>query len=66
MLTQRFNFGIGRKGHVSYMEALDRVEGVELIDKTMMRAFFPDGTMRSERFALFTKSVMVTRPYTNN
>lgn len=66
MLTQRFNFGMGRKGHIPYMEALDRVEGVELIDKTMMKALFPDGTMQLERFALFTKSVMMSRPYTNN
>ena len=36
-----------------------------MIDKTMMKALFPDGTMQLERYALFTKSVMMSRPYTN-
>lgn len=43
--------------------ALKRVDGVELVDKHMMRELFPDGTMQNERFFLLTKSVIMTRAY---
>jgi hypothetical protein len=34
---------------------------IELLDRTQMRFYFPDSTLRSERFAGLTKSLIAVR-----
>jgi hypothetical protein len=41
--------------------ALDAVLWVELLDRTQMRHYFPDSTLRAERFAGLTKSLIAVR-----
>ncbi|PRY32052.1 hypothetical protein CLV70_102263 [Pseudosporangium ferrugineum] len=41
--------------------ALESVLWVELLDRTQMRYYFPDSTLRAERFAGLTKSLIAVR-----
>ncbi|HEY0534244.1 MAG TPA: class I SAM-dependent methyltransferase [Actinoplanes sp.] len=42
-------------------EAIESALWIELLDRTQMRYYFPDSTLRSERFAGLTKSVIAVR-----
>ena len=41
-------------------QALERVMSIELLSATQMRAYFPEGTLRRERFGGLTKSLICT------
>ena len=53
-------FKIGEK-KCNFNQALFRVDGTKIIDRAMMRNFFPDGRGVNERFFLLTKSVAMIR-----
>jgi len=42
-------------------EALESVLWVELLDRTQMRFYFPDSTLRTEKFAGLTKSLIAVK-----
>lgn len=58
-LYTRFKFG--HKKPCDFSTALYRTDGTKMIDRAMMRRFFPDGHVINERFLLLTKSVIVER-----
>lgn len=49
----------GRCG--TYADAMHRIDGTRIVDKTLMRALFPDGRLERERFMLMTKSLICLR-----
>lgn len=44
-----------------YAKALGAADHTQLVDKTLMRNLFPDGTLQPERFVLLTKSLIAFR-----
>lgn len=52
---------LGHTPPASRAEALDSVLWVELLDRTQMRYYFPHSTLRVERFAGLTKSLIAVR-----
>lgn len=46
----------------SYEASLALADHTVLVDRTLMRELFPDGTLRKERFALMVKSLIAIRP----
>ena len=48
----------------TYRDSLALADHTSLVDQTLMRELFPDGTLIKERFALMVKSLIVTRAAT--
>jgi hypothetical protein len=61
-LISRYRIGYAPR-MADYRAALDRVDHIEIVDATLMTRLFPDGTLRRERFALMTKSLIAARDY---
>ena len=59
-LLRRFKIGLGGP-HRDIDHAMHDLEGTVLLDKAQMQTLFPDATMRNERFALLTKSLIAER-----
>lgn len=52
---------LGHTPPANRAEALDSVLWVELLDRTQMRYYFPNSTLRVERFAGLTKSLIAVK-----
>lgn len=59
-LLNRYKLGYGNKVK-DYREALATADHTQIVDRTLLNILFPDGTLSKERFALMTKSLIVTR-----
>jgi SAM-dependent methyltransferase len=60
-LNNRFRIGYTER-RPDYREAVAAADNIQMADKALVRALFPDGTLHLERFALMTKSLIVIRP----
>jgi hypothetical protein len=67
-LLTRFNIGYRNKRSnatfkikTDYPQALKWIDDTKMIDRALMRHFFPDGRVINERFFLLTKSVTMVR-----
>lgn len=54
-------FNVGYASKCTYREAMDRVDYVHLVDKTLMRNLFPDGKLLREPYLFMTKSLIMIR-----
>ncbi len=59
-LMRRFNLGFFPRARTPE-EALDNVREIRLLDQRMMRAFFPESQIETERVAGLVKSIMAIR-----
>jgi hypothetical protein len=59
-LLRRFRLGWG-KPSPDIDHAMRTIEGTELLDRSMMRALFPDSRIGAERVLLLTKSMIAER-----
>lgn len=56
------HYKLGYAGRVSdYRTAIMTADHTQIVDKKLMHELFPDGVLLKERFALMTKSLIVTR-----
>jgi hypothetical protein len=59
--SMAYRWPLGHTPAADRTEALQSVLWVELLDRTQMRHYFPDSTLRAERFAGLTKSLIAVR-----
>lgn len=63
-LLRRFRLGWGRPSP-DIDHAMHTIEGTELLDRSMMKALFPDSRIGAERVLLLTKSIIAERTKAN-
>ena len=59
-LTHRFSVGFADKIE-DYSKALTEADSINLVDKILMTKLFPEADMHKEKFALMTKSLIMTK-----